>query len=97
MAPRVSAKGNARVQEQSAGFDAKRMLQAIAAAQAEALKSSRWVGRRFAEEARAMHEGTQEQAVIHGQATVDEARSLAEDGIAATPLLVPVVPPKALN
>lgn len=73
------------------------ILAHIAAMQAKALKDSRWVGRRFADEARAMHDGDTPQAVIHGQATPAEAEALREDGIAALPLLVPVTPPEALN
>lgn len=100
MAPRVGAKGNrsdAPSVPATPGDQAKALLAAVAAAQAKALKDSRWVGSRFAEEARAMHDGDTPQGVIHGQATADEARALAEDGIAAMPLLVPVVPPESRN
>ena len=44
--------------------------------QAEALKSSRWVGSDFDESARAMHYGEAGHEPIHGQATADEAREL---------------------
>ena len=74
------------------------MLAMVASAQAEALPRSRWVDRKFAEEARAIHEsGDPDSAIIHGQATPDEAQSLADDGIAVLPLLVPFVPPEARN
>lgn len=72
-------------------------LRAYAAAQAEALKSSRWVGDAFSEKARAMHYGEEEQAPIHGQATPDEAIELIEEGIAVAPVLFPVVPPEQAN
>jgi hypothetical protein len=49
------------------------VLQAIAKAQAEALKSSTWVGKQFVEQARAMHYGEQDNAMIHGEASPDEA------------------------
>ena len=52
----------------------------VASAQAAALKNSRWVGTGFAAEARAIHEGEKPDALIHGQATREEARALAEDG-----------------
>lgn len=98
MAPRVGAKGNTAG---AAPADARALmttlLSRIAAAQAEALPSSRWVGRRFADEARAMHEGEQERATIHGQATPEEAQALVGDGVTVMPLLVPVVPPDKLN
>ena len=73
------------------------MLRAVAMAQAEALKSSRWVGRDFAEQAREMHYGERDHAIIHGQASPDEARELLEEGIPVAPLLIPVVPPEQAN
>ena len=72
-------------------------LVAMAAAQAQALKSSRWVGSRFAEDARAMHYGEADVAAIHGQATPEEARDLLEEGIDIAPLLIPVAPPGEVN
>ena len=73
----------------------------IAQIQAEALPSSRWVGRKFAAEARALHEARDGDdappAPIHGQATREEAEALADDGIAIMPLLVPFTPPDMLN
>ncbi len=44
------------------------------------------VGPRFAEEARAMHEGDVPQRGIYGEATVAEARELIEDGVSVMPL-----------
>jgi hypothetical protein len=44
------------------------------------------VGPRFAEEARAMHEGLSEFRAIYGEATQEEARALREEGIDAFPL-----------
>lgn len=73
------------------------MLKAVAAMQVEALKSSTWVGEKFADDARAMHYGEKTPTAIHGRATIDEARELAEEGIAVAPLLVPVVPPEEAN
>ena len=75
----------------------RRLLADIAAEQAEMLPHSRWVGRDFAAAARAMHEGRAAEDLIHGQASPDEAQALRDDGIAAMPLLVPVVPPEAAN
>ena len=73
------------------------LFQAIAEAQAEALKSSRWVGDSFADQARAMHYGEREHEAIHGQATPEEARELLEEGVSVAPLLFPVVPPEQAN
>jgi hypothetical protein len=72
-------------------------LARLAAMQAEMLKDSRWVGDRFAETARAMHNGEVEREQVHGQATLQDAKSLAEDGVPVAPLPLPVVPPNQVN
>ncbi len=95
MAPNIAAKGNTRA---VAGPQALRAaVAALASAQAEALKTSEWVGSDFATTARAMHAGEVPQASIHGKATRDEARALVDDGVPVAPLIVPVVPPEAIN
>lgn len=73
------------------------MMRALAKAQAEAIKQSRWVGDGFAEESRAMHYGERETESIHGQATLEEAQELMEEGIEVAPLLFPVAPPEQSN
>ena len=73
------------------------MLKAVAAMQTEALKSSTWVGEKFAEDARAMHYGEKDAAPIHGRATFQQAQELAEEGIPVAPVLVPVIPPEEAN
>jgi hypothetical protein len=70
---------------------------AIAKAQAESLPKSTWVGGDFAKQARAMHRGDQDAALIHGQTTPAEAEALVDEGVPIMPLLVPVVPPKLQN
>lgn len=95
MAPRVAAKGNRAAPVSPDG--AKAMLKALASAQAEALRDSRWVGAGFASEARAMHLGERSRETIHGVATAHEAKTLADEGIAVTPLPLPVTPPEATN
>jgi hypothetical protein len=97
MAPRVGAKGNTLPVSPPAKPNLKALLDVVASAQAAALKDSRWVGGRFAEEARAIHHGEKPETLIHGQATREEARALADEGVAIAPLLVPVVPPESLN
>ena len=105
MAPAVPAKGNQRI----AGADGAPMsnapippevmqaMQALAAAQAKAVENSRWVGDGFAEESRAMHYGEKDLEVIHGKATLDEAKALLDEGIAVAPLPFPVAEPDKLN
>jgi hypothetical protein len=72
-------------------------LAKIVALQAEMLKDSKWVGDEFAEKARAMHVGEIEPEQVHGNATLEQARSLVEDGVPVTPLPLPVTPPNQLN
>tara|TARA_R110000787_G_scaffold169723_1_gene282415 strand:- start:201 stop:689 length:489 start_codon:yes stop_codon:yes gene_type:complete len=76
---------------------AAQMMQALAKAQAEVLANSEWVGRRFADQARAMHYGEQDHKPIHGEVAPEEARALVEEGVEVAPLLFPVVPPEAQN
>ena len=108
MAPAVPAKGNQR-QEVLPPQPAQPMantpmppqvqqaLAALAEAQAEALKKSTWVGDKFADESRAMHYGERDEAPIHGQATLAEAKALIEEGVPVAPLPFPVAPPEKLN
>lgn len=93
MAPAVAAKGNSAPPPAAV----RAAIGRIAAMQAEMLKGSEWVGGDFAARARAMHDGDEPRATIHGQATPAEAKALADDGVAVAPLPLPVVPPKVLN
>ena len=100
MAPNIPAKGN---RQSAPSADAptpaamKAAIRALAEAQARALEKSEWVGSAFADRARAMHLGETDQAPIHGQATLGEARALAEEGVPIAPLPFPVPPPEAIN
>ena len=107
MAPRVGAKSN-QVTNAASPPPAtppgepgpelvRKVLAEIAARQAEMLPQSRWVGREFADAARAMHEGRAAEDLIHGQASPEEAQALRDDGITAMPLLVPIIPPETAN
>ena len=107
MAPNVAPKGNrapttlpvrsAARAGPPATMDRKAMLAALAQVQARMLAGSEHVGPRFAEEARAIHAGDAPDRVIHGQATIAEARGLVEDGVPVAPLPLPIVPPESLQ
>ncbi len=58
-------------------------------------KNSEYVGKGFASEARAMHLGEAPERAIFGEARVEEARELIEDGIAVVPL--PFLPGRKSN
>jgi hypothetical protein len=53
-------------------------------------ENSDYVGRRFPEEARQMHNGEIEHRSIWGEASPDEAKALAEEGVEVHPL--PILP-----
>lgn len=93
MAPRVAAKGNAA----PSPAEVKAMMAKLASMQKEMLAGSEHVGDRFPAEARAIHLGDAEARAIHGRATLDEAKSLADDGVPVAPLPFPVVDPDAEN
>ena len=71
------------------------VAQAIQVLKAHVEKHSDYVGKNFAAEARAMHEGETPQRAIHGEANPDEARKLIEDGVPALPL--PFIPRQKTN
>ena len=56
-----------------------------------------YVGDQFADEARKMHTGETEERAIWGEATPDEARALAEEGVPVAPLPPAPSPPDKLN
>jgi hypothetical protein len=93
MAPRVGAKGNAA----PSSSEVKGMMAKLAEMQKQVLAGSEHVGDRFPSEARAIHLGETEARAIHGRATADEAKSLAEDGVPVSPLPFPVPDPGSEN
>ena len=93
MAPRVAAKGNSA----PSSSEVKAMMAKLASMQKEMLADSEHVGDRFPDEARAIHLGEAEARAIHGRATPNEAKSLAEDGVPVSPLPFPVVDPDTEN
>lgn len=72
-------------------------LAKLAAMQTEMLKDSRWVGDQFTETARAMHAGEIEREVVHGSATLEQAKSLVDEGVPVAPLPLPVRSPSQVN
>ena len=100
MAPNIATKGNAQPSSLNEAPDPiaiKAAMRALAEAQRKALEKSEWVGGAFADRARAMHVGDADPAPIHGQATMGEAKALADEGVLVAPLPFPIVPPDAVN
>lgn len=93
MAPRVAKgrpAGGAR-----APMEVSPAERAMAELRRKVEEGSTYVGRRFAEEARAMHEGRSEHKAIHGEAAPAEARKLLEEGVPVAPL--PFAPRQKAN
>ncbi|MES1201844.1 MAG: DUF1178 family protein [Pseudomonadota bacterium] len=96
MAPAVhSAKARAQREERA-------VTMAMAAKVREHIKENfDYVGDKFADEARKMHDGESEERAIWGEATPEQARALAEEGVPVAPLPPELAPgpaaPKKLN
>ena len=60
--------------------------EALAAMRREIEANSDYVGLNFAAEARAMHSGAAPERAIHGEARLEDAKKLIEDGIPVAPL-----------
>lgn len=58
-------------------------------------ENSDYVGEKFTDEARAMHLGDKPERAIYGEARLDQAKSLIEDGVPLLPL--PFTPKKKLS
>jgi hypothetical protein len=68
---------------------------ALAELRAHVEANSDYVGMNFVAEARAMHEGLAPSRSIHGEARLDEAKKLIEDGVPVAPL--PFLPRSRTN
>ncbi len=64
----------------------RRLRALLNAMREQVVASAEHVGDRFAEEARAIHYGDAEGRPIYGEATLNEAQELAEEGIPVMPL-----------
>ncbi|WP_075217238.1 DUF1178 family protein [Mongoliimonas terrestris] len=70
--------------------EGREILGRLRALKAKLIENSENVGAKFAEEARRIHYGEAPERPVHGQATVEEARALVEEGVGILPL--PVLP-----
>jgi hypothetical protein len=92
MAPRVAPKKEKSTALAAPQSEAER---ALARLRKHVEETSDYVGRGFAAEARAIHDGAAPERAIHGEARPEEARALIEDGIPVAPL--PFVPKPKTN
>lgn len=62
------------------------LAQAIARLRAEVEANSEYVGKEFATQARAMHLGEATDRAIHGEARLEDAKALIDEGVPVLPL-----------
>ena len=87
MAPAVSKSSAISVPKQTEAT--------LAAMREKVEKESDYVGTSFAKEARDMHDGVVPERPIYGEANLNDAKKLVDDGIPVVPL--PFVPKKKAN
>ncbi len=90
MAPAVSTGRKRDKMALAMGETQKRALAELKALSQKMRENAHYVGDKFAEEARKIHFGETEPRGIYGEATHEEAKSLAEDGVEFMP--IPVFP-----
>lgn len=95
MAPRVNHSSEVPAKPRPLSEPASEVEAAISKLRDHVEKTSDYVGKDFAREARAMHEGETPQRAIHGEAKGEEAKKLIEDGIPVLPL--PFSPTRKTN
>lgn len=101
MAPNIGAKSNAQpnepptAPERPLSTPANPAEQALAEMKKHVEENSDYVGSSFATEARAMHEGESPERAIHGEAKLDDAKKLIDDGVPIVPL--PFAPNRKTN
>jgi hypothetical protein len=90
MAPAVSTGRNREKMALAMGQAQKEAMARLKALSEKMRENADYVGDKFAEEARKIHFGETDPRGIYGEATAEEARSLAEDGVDFMP--IPVFP-----
>lgn len=95
MAPNVAKGVVKRSSGTTANEMAERMSMMMLALRKHVEENCDYVGDAFAEEARRIHYGETEHRDIYGEATLDEARELIEEGVTVAPL--PIRPTRQVN
>jgi hypothetical protein len=90
MAPAVSTGRKREKIALAMGEQQRKVLAQLKEMSEKIRENADYVGDKFAEEARKIHFGETEARGIYGEATLDEAKSLAEDGVGFMP--IPVFP-----
>jgi hypothetical protein len=99
MAPSVRTARKAEARKEIAANGAASLHELARKMQAHIRSNYDYVGRDFAKEARAIHEGKKPERLIYGETTPEEREKLAEDDVPVAPLPEPFAPtpPKKAN
>ena len=96
MSPRVGSRSNKKTDAtpslKTPETDAEKALMAL---RKHVETNAQYVGGNFADEARAMHDGTSPERAIYGEAQPEQARALINEGIPVAPL--PFAPTRKAN
>jgi len=96
MAPKVAPARKAAQRTEPALKDEQAPQEAVFARMRDHIENnSHYVGKDFAKEARAMHDGEVPDRPIHGEASLADAKSLVDDGVPVLPL--PFMPKQKQN
>ncbi len=95
MAPSVPAKSNTKTATPSLSTAPSEMETALSKLRKDVEANSDYVGMEFAKEARKMHDGETPERAIFGEAKLDDAKKLIEDGVPVAPL--PFIPKRKTN
>jgi hypothetical protein len=85
MAPALSPKVG-KQKSSLAPAELRKMRQFMTGLRKHVLENGENVGRKFSEEARKIHYGETEERQIYGEATLEEAKELVEEGVDVAPL-----------
>jgi len=85
-APMAPALANSVGERQSAPDELRKARQFVTGLRKYVEQNAEFVGPKFPEEARKIHYGESEERHIYGEATIEEARELIEEGVDVAPL-----------
>ncbi|MGR3564919.1 MAG: DUF1178 family protein [Heliomarina sp.] len=95
MTPRVGAAREGQKAAPSLAKERSPAEQALAELRKNIEKNASYVGDKFVSEARAMHAGEAPERAIYGEARLDEAKKLVDEGVPVAPL--PFLPTRKAN
>ena len=95
MAPSVPVKGNTKSATPDLSKPQSDVETAMTKMRKEVEDNSDYVGMEFAKEARKMHDGDAPERAIYGEAKLDDAKKLIQDGVPVAPL--PFMPKRKTN